>query len=182
MRKFSISLLVVGSLISSSAALADNHTVSAGYAQSKIEHLYNMKGFNLQYRYETDFPVGVLVSATYLSGDKEEWAGSGWDYQYAKLDTKSYSLQTGPVYRFNSLASIYGTVGFSYNKVKAYYEDRWLWAEASENKTEFAYGAGVIINPINNLSINVGYEGSRLTLLDEHVRFNGFNIGIGYRF
>lgn len=178
MRKFSISLLVIGGLISSSATLADNHTVSVGYAQSKIEDLHDIKGVNLQYRYETDFPLGVLISATYLSGDKDK----PYDIEDSNLDVKTFSLQTGPVYRFNSVASIYGTIGFSYNEVKITYDNPNYWAEFSENKTEFAYGAGVIINPIKNLSINVGYEGTRGTLWGESALINGFNVGIGYRF
>lgn len=186
MKQFPTSLLIISCLISSSAALANNHTVSIGYAQSKIEHSHNMKGVNLQYRYEDEFPVGVLVSATYISGDQDETEIYGYDYSYEKLDTKLFSIQTGPVYRFNMFASIYGTVGISHSKVKYNYEDRWIREETSEKKTNFAYGAGVIINPTSNLSVNAGYEGTRLTISDEgeheHAQVNGFNVGVGYRF
>lgn len=188
MKQFSTSFLIIGCLISSSAALADNHTVSVGYAQSKIEHAHNMRGVNLQYRYENAFPVGVLVSATYMSGDDDETDFDSYGYAYEKSDTKAFLIQTGPVYRINPFASIYGTVGLSYGKVKYNYEDSSnMRIETTEKKTNFAYGAGIIINPTGNLSVNAGYEGTRLTASDdegerEHAQVNGFNVGVGYRF
>lgn len=45
----------------SGSRLADNHTLSAGYAQSKVQDFKNIKGVNLQYRYEWDSPVSVVV-------------------------------------------------------------------------------------------------------------------------
>lgn len=186
MKQFSTSFLIIGCLISSSTALADNHTVSVGYAQSKIEHAYNIRGVNLQYRYENEFPVGILVSATYMTGDEDETIIEGNEHVYDNLDTKLFSIQTGPVYRINPLASIYGTVGISHIKHKETFENEWVREETTDKKTNFAYGAGVIINPISNLSVNAGYEGTRLTVFDEgdhkHSRINGFNIGVGYRF
>lgn len=40
--------------VMSGSRLADNHTLSAGYAQSKVQDFKNIKGVNLQYRYEWD--------------------------------------------------------------------------------------------------------------------------------
>ena len=48
-------------------------------------------------------------------------------------------------------------------------------------ETSFAYGAGIIINPRDYLTVNLGYEGTRINMADDH-RINGFNIGVGYRF
>ncbi|WP_435526336.1 Ail/Lom family outer membrane beta-barrel protein [Escherichia coli] len=51
----------------------------------------------------------------------------------------------------------------------------------SKKSTSFAYAAGVMINPTSNITINVGYEGTRAKLGDNY-SMNGFNIGVGYRF
>ncbi|ENN8379042.1 Ail/Lom family outer membrane beta-barrel protein [Providencia rettgeri] len=51
----------------------------------------------------------------------------------------------------------------------------------SKNSTNFAYGAGVIINPMENIAVNIGYEGTQADM-DGHKSMNGFNIGVGYRF
>ncbi|EEY3549660.1 Ail/Lom family protein, partial [Escherichia coli] len=48
--------------VMSGSTLADNHTLSAGYAQSKVQDFKNIKGVNLQYRYEWDSPVSVVGS------------------------------------------------------------------------------------------------------------------------
>ncbi|STI82989.1 PagC-like membrane protein [Escherichia coli] len=60
----------------SGSRLADNHTLSAGYAQSKVQDFKNIKGVNLQYRYEWDSPVSVVGSFSYMKGD---WADSHRD-------------------------------------------------------------------------------------------------------
>ena len=51
----------------------------------------------------------------------------------------------------------------------------------SRHSTSIAYGAGVIINPIENLTENGGYEGTTADIEDKY-QINGFNIGVGYRF
>lgn len=186
MKKFSTSIVVVGCLIFSSTALAENQTFSVGYAQSKLQNFNTIRGVNLQYRYETNTPVGLLASATYLSGSKDYMNGNDEGSQYVNNDTKSFSIQAGPVYRLNSLASLYTTVGVSRTKIKQDYTlsgagERFS-TDISYHTTAFAYGAGVIINPSNNLSINAGYEGSRAKFDEYHFNLNGFNVGVGYRF
>ncbi|EEV2005100.1 outer membrane beta-barrel protein, partial [Escherichia coli] len=44
-----------------------------------------------------------------------------------------------------------------------------------------AYAAGVIINPWGNMSVNVGYEGTKADIYGKH-SVNGFTVGVGYRF
>ena len=51
-----------------------------------------------------------------------------------------------------------------------------------KSKTAFAYGLGVAINPVENISVNIGYEGTRSKYYDQKMNFNGFNIGVGYKF
>lgn len=186
MKKFSKSIVIFGCLISSSAALAENQTVSIGYAQSKLQKFNHIKGVNIQYRYETNTPVGLLASATYLSGSKDYTNSEDVGSQYVDNDTKSFSIQTGPVYRLNSFASLYTTVGVSRTKIKQDYNvsvpEESYSTNVSYYSTAFAYGAGVIINPTSKLSVNAGYEGSRATFDEYHFKLNGFNVGVGYRF
>lgn len=186
MRKLSTGVFIVSCLISSSAAMAESQTVSIGYAQSKLHKYHNIRGVNIQYRYETNTPVGLLASATYLSGSKDRMDTYGGGSQKVDKDIKSYSIQVGPVFRVNSLASLYSTVGVSRTKIKQEdtmsFEQESFSQETSNHTTAFAYGAGVIINPTSKLSINAGYEGSRATFYGYHEKLNGFNVGVGYRF
>lgn len=62
-------------------------------------------------------------------------------------------------------------------KAQGYYE----YESASTTKTNFAYGAGIVINPIKNVSVNLGYEGTKIDMNGSH-SINGFNLGVGYRF
>lgn len=50
----------------------------------------------------------------------------------------------------------------------------------SSVSTNFAYAAGVSINQVENLSLNVGYEGSRPEYWNTTYSINSFSVG--YRF
>lgn len=184
--------VVIGCLLSSCAiisanAIADNHTVSLGYAQSKVQDFNYIRGVNVQYRYEWDSPVSVIGSFTYMKGDENysdrtDFHGdiSGYD---GKTDVKYYSLLAGPAYRINDYVSLYALAGFAHTKV----EDKTTYLtqyseKYSSNKTSFAYGAGVAINPVENIAVNIGYEGSRIKGAEDSVSVNGFNVSVGYRF
>ncbi|MEJ1267542.1 Ail/Lom family outer membrane beta-barrel protein [Pantoea ananatis] len=52
----------------------------------------------------------------------------------------------------------------------------------SETTNALAYGAGIIINPVDYLSVTLGYEGSRTRVEGEQRAVNGVNLGVGYRF
>lgn len=181
-----IALLVSG--MASGAAMADNQTVSVGYAQSKVEGFKNVRGVNLQYRYEFNSPFSVLTSFTYMKGsDSADGYIDEYDYLKVNEDVKYYSLLAGPAYRINDYISLYAMGGIAHTKadVSVTLEDRYDGyaekATASASSNSFAYGAGVIINPIENLSVTVGYEGTRADLYGNR-SVNGFNVGVGYRF
>lgn len=184
--KMTMLALLCGGLLVGSNALADNHTVSVGYAQSKVEDFKNIRGVNVQYRYEWESPLSVIGSFSYMKGDesfseREDFYGdvSGYD---GKTKVKYYSLMAGPAYRINDYISFYGLIGVAHTKVDENVTYIGVYSEEySENKTSFAYGAGVVVNPVSNLSVSVGYEGTRVKY-NEDVAINGFNIGIGYRF
>ncbi|QXB04808.1 Ail/Lom family outer membrane beta-barrel protein [Providencia rettgeri] len=183
---------IVAGCFMGNVAQADNHTVSIGYAQSKVQDFKNIRGVNVQYRYEWDSPISVLGSFSYMKGDKS-WSFTDYadDYYHQKIDVKSYSLLAGPAYRINDIVNLYGLLGLSHTKAKGDYQ--WVNSvggntatgheegHVSKNSTNFAYGAGVIINPMENIAVNIGYEGTQADM-DGHKSMNGFNISVGYRF
>lgn len=182
MKKLALSVVAVSSLLGSSCALADNHTLSLGYAQAKVQDFKNIRGLNMQYRYEWDSPVSIVGAATYMKGD-EDYSDYGYDSGYnGKTELKYYSLLVGPAYRINDYVSFYAVAGLAHTKA----EDRTTYLtqyteETSQSKTSFAYGAGVQFNPLENMSVGIGYEGTRAKYGD-NVSINGFNVTLGYRF
>lgn len=181
-----LSVLISAGLFSQ-GVLADSQTVSVGYAQSKVQDFKNLRGVNVQYRYEWDSPFSVLGSFSYMKGDENygsrtDFHGdiSGYD---GKTDVKYYSLLAGPAYRINDYVSLYGLVGFAHSKVND--KTTYLSGERetfNSSGTEFAYGAGVIVNPVEYLSVSLGYEGSKIKGYSDSVSVNGFNLTVGYRF
>lgn len=182
MKKIALAVIGVSALLGTSSALADNHTVSLGYAQAKVQGFKNIRGVNAQYRYEWDSPVSVIGSLTYMKGDESyslRENDSGYD---GKTDLKYYSLLAGPAYRINDYVSLYAVAGLAHTKVK----DKTTYLtqyteEDNSNKTSFAYGAGIAVNPVENMSVSVAYEGTRVKYND-NVSINGFNVTVGYRF
>ncbi|HEY4468768.1 MAG TPA: Ail/Lom family outer membrane beta-barrel protein [Klebsiella sp.] len=191
MKTLLMTSVLVATLGLSLLAQADQQTVTLGYAQSKVQGLNNINGVNLKYRYEWDSPVSIIGSFTYMSGKD--------DYSYLlvkdiidnKVDIKYYSLSVGPAYRFNEFISVYGLLGVNRNKVD--YRSSWTNYESGSyrymgtetgkiNKTSLMYGVGLQINPMKNMTVDIGYEGSSLDEGGKSYDINGFNIGIGYRF
>lgn len=186
MTKLSLAVLLAAGL-ASGAALAENHTFSVGYAQSKVQDFKNIRGVNLQYRYEFNSPVSFLGSFTYMKGDEDQNYYIDNDSIHNHVEAKYYSLMVGPAYRFNEYVSLYALGGVARTKAegnttwKNYGDNYVARSSVSEKSTSFAYGAGVIINPTENFSINAGYEGTTADLNGD-VSLNGFNVGVGYRF
>ncbi|MCU9586022.1 Ail/Lom family outer membrane beta-barrel protein [Proteus mirabilis] len=171
----STSILVVSTLSFNAYATLE-HTVSIGYAKSKLkvdEDLINdnLKGINLKYNHEVANDWGVISSFSYAKNKND-----GYDHWgYAGTSKISYySLTAGPSYRLNNYVSAYGLIGFGYfHEDFHYYDER-----EKENKISMAYGLGVQVNPITNLAIDVSYEYSKLYDID----FTTWVVGIGYRF
>ncbi len=194
MKKIAVVALALGSFLGSSAVLADNHTISLGYAQSRVQHFGNIRGGDIQYRYEWDSPFSVIGSFTYMKGNESEF--NSYDNtdnppvkvkDHTKIDIKYYSLLAGPAYRINDYISPYGLVGVAHANAKSAYDESIgdntpSTEKNSFNATSFAYAAGIATNPIENLAINVGYEGTNVRIDGDNSNINGFNVGIGYRF
>ena len=183
-RKVVIGCLLSSFFMTSANASEDNHTFSLGYAQSKIQYFKNIRGLNAQYRYEWDSPVSVISSVTYMKTEVKNNLPQGnfAPRLYEKIDFKYYSLLVGPAYRINDYVSLYALAGLAHTENN--YQETYLLRCSEENKvntTSVAYGVGVVINPLENVSVNIGYEGTRLKY-NESVAVNGFNIGAGFRF
>ncbi|HBD81019.1 MAG TPA: Ail/Lom family protein [Leclercia adecarboxylata] len=186
MKKIALAVWVAATL-ASGAALADNQTVSVGYAQSNVEDFKNIRGVNVQYRYEWDSPVSLVGSFTYMSGDQDEHYYLFSDSVKNHIEVKYYSLMAGPAYRLNEFVSLYALGGVA--RVKADGHTTWVNGGdyytqrdgIDEKSTSFAYGAGVQFNATPDLAIHVGYEGTTADLGDDY-DINGWNVGVGYRF
>lgn len=184
--KIMMAALICGGLFANTSVQADTHTVSVGYAQSKVGYFKNIRGINIQYRYEWDSPVSVIGSFSYMKGDNDysyrvDFHGdpSGYD---GHETLKYYSLLTGPAYRINDYVSIYALIGAAQAKVEDTTTYLTQYSEKfSSSATSFAYGAGVVVNPTENSSVNIGYEGTNVKFVKKH-KINGFNLGVGYRF
>ena len=173
------------------SVIASQQTVTLGYAQSKVQHFKDIRGVNLKYRYEWDSPVSLIGSLTYMSGSgKYTPSTDSMDLFDGHAKIKYYSLSVGPAWRFNQYISAYGLLGVNYNKVNYReswynYEGRYVYmgeSTLSQNKSALMYGAGIQINPLTDLAIDIGYEGSRLDVAGKSMSINGFNISLGYRF
>lgn len=172
-------------------AYASTQTLSLGYAQSKIQNFKDIRGVNFKYRYEWDSPLSVIGSLTYMSGSGDYTPTvASMDIFDGHAKVKYYSLAAGPAWRINQYISAYGLLGVNYNKVDYRegwynYEGRYVYmgeTSLSENKTALMYGAGLQINPVENLAVDIGYEGSRLDVAGKDMSINGFTLNVGYRF
>ena len=188
MKKRLLSVLIFS--LTPTLSQADMQTFSLGWAHAKISSLDSLNGVNLKYRYETASPLSLLGSFTWLSGDQESVSYAAKDRIENKIDVKSYSLMAGPAWRFNQYISAYGLLGLNY--VKGDVRSHWFnwqgqyvdsgYLTENHKKTSVAYGVGIQINPLENLAIDVGYEGTNFKINDENYNVNQFNIGVGYRF
>ncbi|MEJ5113501.1 Ail/Lom family outer membrane beta-barrel protein [Erwinia billingiae] len=182
-----LSLAILTAISTVTVVHAADHTITLGYAQSKVQDFKNIQGINAKYRYEWNSPLSIISSFTYLNGSSDGHYSNVNNTIYPDVDVKYYSLAVGPAYRINDFFSLYGLVGVNYNKVNYSYDLEKFGlgnsSSTSDNKsTNLMYGAGVQINPWNNLAIDVGYEGSRVKDGGTDYAVNGFNVGVGYRF
>lgn len=186
MNKSSLVILLAASL-TSSLAIANNHTFSIGYAQSQVQDFDTLNGVNVQYRYEFDSPLSFLGSFSWMKAHGTQKYFATNDLVHNDIDLDYYSLLGGPAYRINDYVSFYVVGGAAW--VKASGNTSW-WNNGkdymgresiSEKSTSFAWGVGMVMNPTDNMSINVGYEGTRADLQGNY-SINGFSVGMGYRF
>ena len=184
-------LVLLASVMAVSKSMAESQTLSLGYAHGKIENAASMNGINLQYRYEWDNDWGIMGAFTWMKGSDSLTTTAERDRLENHYDAKYYSLQAGPTYRINDIVSLYGTLGMAQTRVSG--NSDWYNYEGSPNlvhrgtqhfsfdSTSLSWGVGVTLNPMQNLAVNVGYEGAQADL-DSNRNITSFNIGVGYRF
>lgn len=195
MKKICIALAACATLGMSFAAAANNHSVTLGYAYGKVEQI-KLKGLNAKYRLEWDSPVSAIISGTMMTSSHDGVFNTGNkvidgyvndNTRDPKLELDHKSLSIGPAYRFNEFVSIYGLVGYSVTsgKVSATavkpLNDYKIEQDLGKVKG-VTYGAGLQFNPLNNVVIDVGYQGMNASHGKNNFKMNGFNAGVGYRF
>ncbi|EAA7762217.1 outer membrane beta-barrel protein [Salmonella enterica] len=174
MKKIAVAVLfglALGSIGVANAAGYKN-TVSIGYAYTDLSGWLsgNANGANIKYNWEDlDSGFGAMGSVTYTSADIH-------NYGYKVGDADYTSLLVGPSYRFNDYLSAYVMIGAANGHIK----DNW---GNSDNKAAFAYGAGIQLNPIENIAVNASYEHTRFsTDADSDVKAGTWVLGVGYSF
>lgn len=191
MKKLTLLAILVSSVALSPFASANTHTVTLGYAQSKVQDFDNIRGANLKYRYEWDSALSVISSFTWMSGSFDDTYLADKDRIKNEAKITYYSLAVGPAYRLTEYLSFYGLIGLNHSKAKAH--SRWSNYESgsyrdmettdySGSKTTLMYGAGLQINPAKNWVIDMGYEGSSYDDGIKNRSIHGFNIGAGLSF
>lgn len=187
-----LTAILLSTMSASVVVHADTQSITAGYAQAHVQDFKNINGVNLKYRYEWNSPLSVMTSFSFMSGSKSTSYYATQDIINHSANVKYYSLAAGPAWRFNDMVSAYGLVGASYSKTK--YNYNWKNYEGDHNyddmvnfsgkndSTSLMYSAGIQINPVHNMVIDVAYEGSKLDDGGRDLSINGFNVGVGYRF
>ncbi|EDV5024205.1 outer membrane beta-barrel protein [Salmonella enterica subsp. enterica serovar Ball] len=175
MKKLTVAALVALAIGCSGVVHAADYknTVSVGYAYTDLSGLIsgNANGVNVKYNWEDlGSGFGVMGSFTYTTADVDG------PYGYKLGDADYTSLLVGPSYRFNDYLSAYIMVGAGNGHIK----DNW---GDSDSKTSFAYGAGIQLNPVENIAVNASYEHTRFsTDADSDIDAGTWVIGVGYSF
>lgn len=183
MKKKLLSALFISGLLATSSTYAQDDfkfgktTLSAGYAQLKMAGQNPIHGGVFSIRQEINSQFGILATATYAQNEYD--LNKPVNTFFKDVHARYYSVMAGPTLRLNDVISVYGTAGMSQIQFKS---------ESSEikklKKNAFSWGAGLIINPAEMVSISLGYENSRYKFKgsDNRIVLDGFVANIGYRF
>ncbi len=149
------------------------------------------EGVNVKYRYEADDAWGVIGAVTYARGTPAfsvtGITDRGVGYGDATARLEYLSLQAGPSYRFNEFFSTYVMAGVATTKYEGsahlYGNDAsgnaFSWyGKDSERKTNLAYSVGLQFNPLEELAVDVSFEGSGF----DSWKTSGINAGLGWSF
>ncbi|EOS96459.1 Ail/Lom family outer membrane beta-barrel protein [Erwinia tracheiphila] len=190
LKTLSVAALVAALL--SGFAQAETHSLSAGYAYQEVSGFNHFAGINLKYRYEFDERYGLISSFSFVSGsDPYDATSSNGVVVKNSVRVKTTSMLVGPAYRINRHVSLYGLVGVNNAQVsysplrddslrRPYAGDDNLYM--MKHTTNFAWGGGLQINPVDYLVVDLGYEGTRGKIQGKNYTMSGFTIGMGYSF
>lgn len=178
-----LSALFISGLLATSSVYAQNDftldktTLSAGYAQVKMAGQDPMHGGVFSIRQEVNSQFGLLVTTTYAQNEYD--LNKSINTFFKDVNARYYSVMAGPTVRLNDFISVYGTAGMSQIQFKSEHSEL-----KKLKKNAFSWGAGLIINPAEMVSISLGYENSRFKFknTDDRIILDGFIANIGYRF
>ncbi|WP_349887415.1 Ail/Lom family outer membrane beta-barrel protein [Pantoea ananatis] len=155
-----------------SGGIKNKYTDSRTGAVSEVIDSMNWQdGLSLKYRYEKTESWGGIVSLTNSSRKLGE--------KNATKELTYSSLMAGPAYRFNDYISTYAVAGISKGEYK--------FNDGIKNKEHssrgLVSGVGVQINPVEALSLDLGYEYSRIKYQSNiSGSYSSWIVSAGYRF
>ncbi|WP_099076060.1 Ail/Lom family outer membrane beta-barrel protein [Proteus alimentorum] len=182
-----LSILFITGLLATTSTQAQEDlnfgktTLSAGYAQLKMEGQDPMHGGSVSLRQELNQQFGILATATYAQNEYD--LDKPVKQVLRDVNARYYSVMAGPTLRLNDFFSVYGVAGISQIQFKNITDEN--IGKNKIKKNTFSWGAGMIINPTEMLSMSVGYENSRYKmseLSENRLVMDGFIANIGYRF
>ncbi|WP_058911496.1 Ail/Lom family outer membrane beta-barrel protein [Entomohabitans teleogrylli] len=191
MTKLHLSGAALFTLLLAAPAIAGHSTVSLGYAQADAGDINDPRGFNLKYRYEWDFPVGIIGSFSYLSASDDSFSPLSSYQAKNNLDSKYYSFGAGPAWRINDYISLYGLLGIGYTRAEystsvraASSQSQYVYLRGeTSSRSAWMYGLGLQVNVYEGMSFDVGYEAAKYDASSSHSdTLNSFNLNVGYRF
>lgn len=180
------SVIALGALFSAVSVHAQNQSVALGYAQSKIRGSGTLHGASLKYRYEDEqnAPWGIMGSLTWMKGDDSFSFQDNNGKQSRDYNVTYYSALVGPALRLNDWMSLYADMGVAHTDVDKTSQNYFTNTSTSQSHayTSFAWGLGFIFNPWENITLNVGYEGTDADTYGDRSINSTFDFGVGYRF
>ncbi len=181
MKKLVVISTLLLPLIYSPNILAKQHSFHLGYTGYDFSNKL-FSGINASYRYEFEDKLGVFTTISWVNG-KSSFLEQ-YNFNEITVDKKFdyISLLSGPSLRVNAYLSIYGALGFHFLTSNEFKKTSAHGITEINSSRGLAWGGGFLINPIDSVSIHLGYEGSRTLLKRKEEVVKGFNIGIGYRF
>lgn len=186
MKNLTSSIILLGTLFTASAAQAEHQSVALGYAQSKIRGSGTLHGASLKYRYENEesSPWGIMGSATWMKGDDSFSYHDEMGQQSRDYATTYYSALVGPALRINDWMSFFADMGVAHVDVDRTSRNATMQTSSTHSHayTSFAWGLGIIFNPTETITLNVGYEGTDADTYGDRSISSTFDFGVGYRF
>ncbi|AKC32176.1 outer membrane protein OmpX [Candidatus Pantoea carbekii] len=157
--------------VSTGSAVAKN-TVYLGFAKGEMQGVMEQViGFNLKYHYEQQYnPISWLASFTEIEGNYIKFNGMYHKGQY-------YGVTVGPLYHLNNWAGVYSIIGLGYGKAHAN-DTKCYDLNQKKSATGFSYAAGIQLNPHKHITLDIGYEKSRVGTID----IGSWIFGIGCHF
>lgn len=185
-------------ITASAENIPDRTTMLFGYEHGSIEGFGSLHGPNFKIIYEPESLFGIVGSLTAL---RNIWDNTD-EFHFEKningkrirvktekkatQDTEYYSAMFGPSLRVNDLLTVYGIFGFYHLKMDNPLIHDPVTKKAARNGSHsynnVAYGAGVILNVTDTLTLAAGYEGAPAEKNQDYRSLNAASLSMGYHF